>query len=173
MRKVEVIPHDSNWREIFVAESKRVADALGNNAIAIHHIGSTVIPGIYAKPIIDLLAEVQDILKVGERRSAMESLGYAAMGEFGISGRRYFRKENQNGCRTHHLHVFEAGSEQVERHLAFRDYMIAHPIDAQKYSALKRELAKKYPQSIDEYMDGKDGLIKEIDIKAAQWRTKR
>ena len=171
MRKVEVVPHNSRWRDAFDEEAKRVAVALGENVVAIHHIGSTAIPNIYAKPVIDLLVEVRDITEVDSQSSAMESLGYEVMGEYGISGRRYFRKDNQEGIRTHQIHAFEAGSAEVERHLAFRDYMIAHPGDAQRYSELKRELAEEHPQSIDGYMDGKDGFIKEMDQKAAQWRT--
>jgi GrpB-like predicted nucleotidyltransferase (UPF0157 family) len=171
MRKVEVIPHNPNWRKEFEVESKRIADALGNNIVAIHHIGSTAIPGIYAKPIIDLLVEIENLVKVDEQNSSMESLGYEVMGEFGIPGRRYFRKDNQKGDRTHHIHTFKVASEQVERHLAFRDYMIAHPEDAQKYSELKRRLAREYPTTIDGYIDGKDGFIKEMDKKAEEWRT--
>jgi GrpB-like predicted nucleotidyltransferase (UPF0157 family) len=87
------------------------------------------------------------------------------MGEFGISGRRYFRKDNQLGIRTHHLHAFAVGSPQVARHLAFRDYLISHPEEAQRYSELKRKLAEKYPYNIDGYMDGKDSFIREIDKK--------
>jgi GrpB-like predicted nucleotidyltransferase (UPF0157 family) len=172
MRKVEVVPHDPNWRDVFDVESKSVADALGENVVNVHHIGSTAIQGIYAKPIIDLLVEVKDIVKVDGRSSSMESLGYeVVMGEFGIPGRRYFRKDNQEGVRTHHIHTFKVSSEQVKRHLAFRDYMIAHPEDAQRYSKLKRRLAREYPTNIDGYMDGKDGFIKEMDMKAVQWRT--
>ena len=169
MRKVEVVPHDPQWREAFEVESKRVTAALGDNVVTVHHIGSTSIPGIYAKPIIDLLIEVKEIASVDEQSSPMESLGYEVMGEFGIAGRRYFRKDNQS-VRTHHVHIFEFGSEQIESHLAFRDYMIAHPEEAQKYSELKRELAREYPTSIEQYMDGKDGFIRAIDRKAAQWR---
>lgn len=171
MRKVEVVPHDPQWRDAFEAEAKQVAAALGANLVAVHHIGSTAIPNIYAKPIIDLLAEVRDIAEVDGRSSAMESLGYEVMGEFGIPGRRFFRKDNRKGTRTHHIHAFEAGSAGGERHLAFRDYMIAHPGDALEYSELKRKLAQEHPQSIDGYMDGKDGFIKEIDRRAAQWRA--
>lgn len=171
MRKVEVVLHNPKWREAFEVESKQVTDALGENIIAIHHIGSTAIPGIYAKPIIDLLVEVQDIIKVDGQSLSMESLGYEVMGEFGIPGRRYFRKNSQEGVRTHHIHTFKVGSEQVERHLTFRNYMIAHPEDAQRYSELKHRLAREYPTNIDGYMDGKDGFIKEMDKKAAQWRT--
>ena len=171
MRKVKVVPHDPKWQEAFEVESKRVTDALGENVITIHHIGSTAIPDIYAKPIIDLLVEVKDIVKVDEQNSLMELFGYEVMGEFGITGRRYFRKDNQKGVRTHHIHTFEVSSEQVERHLAFRDYMIAHPKDAQRYSELKRRLAREHPTDIDGYMDGKDGFIREMDKKAAQWRA--
>ena len=171
MSKVEVVPHNPQWRDAFEAEARHVAAALGENVVAIHHIGSTAIPNIYAKPVIDLLVEVRDITEVDGQSSAMESLGYEVMGEYGIPGRRYFRKDNQEGIRTHHIHAFEASSPEVERHLAFRDYMIAHPGDAQRYSELKRKLAEEHPQSTDGYIDGKDGFIKEMDRRAAQWRT--
>lgn len=173
MRKVEVVPHDPRWRDAFEREAKHIAAAMGENVVAVHHIGSTSIPNIYAKPIVDLLVEVSDIAEVDEQSSAMESFGYEVMGEYGIPGRRYFRKDNEEGIRTHHVHTFRAGSAEAERHLAFRDYMIAHPAEAQAYSELKRRLAEAHPWSIDDYMDGKDGFIKEIDRRAARWRTSR
>src|SRR4028118_2419621 len=154
--KVEVVPHDPTWRGAFETESKLIALALRDNVVAIHHIGSTAIPQIHAKPIIDMLVEVKDITKIDVQSSALEALGYQAMAEFGISGRRYFRKGNEAGIRTHHLHGFEVNSAQIERHLAFRDYMISHPEDAQQYSELKRKLAKKYSDNIQGYMDGKE-----------------
>jgi GrpB-like predicted nucleotidyltransferase (UPF0157 family) len=169
VRKVQVVPHNSQWQTEFEIESTRIQAALGGNVVAIHHIGSTAILGIYAKPIIDLLVEVKDITAVDGQNSAMELLGYKAMGEFGIPDRRFFRKDNPEGIRTNHVHSFPAGSEQVHRHLAFRDYMIAHPEEAHAYSELKRRLAIEYPTNIDGYMDGKDGFIQEIDQKAAQW----
>jgi GrpB-like predicted nucleotidyltransferase (UPF0157 family) len=167
MRKVEVVPHDPQWRSIFHTESKYIANALGENAIAIHHIGSTAIETIYAKPIIDFLVEVQDIHRVDDRNLAMESIGYEVMGEFGIEDRRFFRKDNQEGIRTHHTHTFEVNSAQITRHLAFRDYLLAHPDVAQKYSDLKRKLAAKYPNDIAGYQDGKNEFIKEIDRQAS------
>ena len=171
VRKIEVVPHDPRWREEFEKESKRVAAALGENVACVHHIGSTAIPGIFAKPVIDMLVEVRDVAGVDNRSSAIESLGYEVMGEFGIAGRRYFRKDNANGTRTHQVHAFEAGSPGAARHLAFRDYMIAHPKDAQKYSDLKRNLAAEHPYDMDAYMDGKDGFIKEMETRAATWRA--
>jgi len=168
--KVEVVPHAPSWRGAFETESKQIALALTENVVAIHHIGSTAIPEIHAKPIIDMLVAVKDIMKVDIQSSAIEALGYEAMGEFGISGRRFFRKGDEAGIRTHHIHTFEVNSAQIERHLAFRDYMISHPEDAQQYSELKQELANKYSDNIQGYMDGKAGFIKDIDLKAAKWR---
>lgn len=93
------------------------------------------------------------------------------MGEFGIIGRRFFRKDNIEGIRTHHIHTFTTGSAQVIRHLAFRDYMRSHPKTAREYSEIKQQLAQKYPYDIESYMDGKNGFIQEIDRKAAAWRS--
>ncbi len=170
-RKVEVVPHDPTWRLTFIKDSKQIALAMEENIVTIHHIGSTAIPNIYAKPIIDFLIEVKDIAKVDARNPAMTALGYEAMGEFGIPGRRFFRKNSASGKRTHHLHAFEAESPEVKRHLAFRDYAIAHPEVAQKYSELKRELAKTYPEDIQSYMNGKNGFIKEVEKKALEWQN--
>lgn len=167
MRKVKVAPHNLEWNALFQTEAALVKGALGENTMAVHHIGSTAIPGIQAKPIIDLLVEVQSIIQVDEQNSPMEQLGYEVMGEFGIPGRRFFRKNNPNGIRTHHIHIFNHSSAQVQRHLAFRDYMIAHPSDAKQYSELKCQ----YPTSIDGYIDGKDSFITAIDIKAGQWKA--
>jgi GrpB-like predicted nucleotidyltransferase (UPF0157 family) len=170
-RKVAVVPHDRHWQNLFKAESQQLAVAFGDNAIAIHHIGSTAIATSYAKPIIDILIEVKDINKVDDRNTQIESSGYIAMGEFGIVGRRFFRKDNKNGIRTHHIHTFETISPQIDRHLAFRDYLKSHPEAAREYSELKQQLAQQYPTDIESYMDGKDGFIREIDKQAAAWRS--
>lgn len=168
--RIQVVPHDPAWRGRFGEESERIADALGEIVIAVHHIGSTSIPGIFAKPVIDILVEVANVDKVDERASAMNALRYEAMGEFGIPGRRYFRKDNEYGIRTHQVHVFEAGSDQATRHVGFRDYLIAHPEEAWAYSDLKRELAAVHPNDPEAYMDGKDAFIKQIDRRASKWR---
>ncbi len=167
---VEVVSYNPQWKKAFFAESGQIATALATNLVVIHHIGSTAIPHIYAKPIIDFLIEVKDINLVTEQTPAMAALGYEAMGEYGLVGRRYFRKENPPGIRTHHVHIYEIYSPEIERHLAFRDYMIAHPEDAQQYSQLKQELAQKYPEDIEGYMDGKYEFVKRIEKKAIQWQ---
>ena len=168
MRKVEVVPHNPRWRYLFEIESQAVAKALVENVVNIHHIGSTAIPSIYAKPIIDLLVEVENIKVVDSHNSMMENIGYQVMGEFGISNRRFFRKDNSEGDRTHHVHMFPINSPQIRRHLSFRDYLINHSEEAKVYSNLKRKLAQQHPDDIESYMDGKDQFIKNIDIKAAQ-----
>ena len=167
MRKVEVVQHNPQWQKIFKIEARAIAKIFKDNLVATYHIGSTAISNIYAKPIIDLLVEVKNIDEVDRQQSSMENLGYQGMGEFGIVGRRYFRKDNSLGIRTHHVHIFEADSPEIERHLAFRDYMITHPVEAQQYSNLKRKLAGQHPHNIEAYMDGKDEFIKDIDRKAA------
>jgi GrpB-like predicted nucleotidyltransferase (UPF0157 family) len=170
IRKVAVVPHNPDWHRLFETESKQITIALGDNAMKIHHIGSTSIETIYAKPIIDILVEVSSIAKVDEQNSSMQLLGYQCMGEFGIKERRFFLKDNSDGIRTHHIHVFEVGSAQITRHLAFRDYLNVQIEDALTYSSLKRSLAEKYPDDIESYMDGKHDFIQEIDRKAAEWR---
>lgn len=169
--KIEMLPHDPAWKEAFQAESQAITQALGQNCEAIHHIGSTSIPGIYAKPIIDILVAVRDLHATDEKNAAMEALGYEAMGEFGIPGRRYFRKETPEGRRTHHVHAFASSDPGLARHLAFRDYLIAHPPLAQEYSELKRKLAAAFPDDIYGYMDGKDPFIREHERKALQWKN--
>ena len=168
--KVEVVPHNPQWKQEFNSESQKIQKILADNVVIIHHIGSTAIPNIYAKPVIDFLIEVKNINLISQQTPAMEKLGYEAMGEFGLVGRRYFRKENPSGIRTHHVHIYQINSPEIKRHLAFRDYMLAHTQDAEQYSQLKQELARKYPNDIESYMDGKDEFVKRMEKKAIQWQ---
>jgi GrpB-like predicted nucleotidyltransferase (UPF0157 family) len=169
-RRVLLVPHNIHWADEFGRESAVVAGAMGDLLAAIHHIGSTAIPGIRAKPVIDILAVVRDVGRLDERNPQWQALGYEAMGEFGIPGRRYFRKDDAAGSRTHQVHAFQAGSPQIERHLAFRDFLRAHRECALQYESLKLRLAELFPADIASYTDGKDEFIKEMDAKAAAWR---
>ena len=118
---------------------------MGPAAVAIHHVGSTAIPGLSAKPIVDTLVEVRSLSKVEARSAAMASAGHEAKGEHGIAGRRYFRKNNGAGIRTHHVHVLKSSPADVIKMPAFRDYMRARPDDASRYSDPKIALAKGHP----------------------------
>ena len=151
---------------MFRDEAAIVAEVLGPNVCACHHIGSTAIPGIHAKPIIDMLIEAHDLSDVDARNPAMAAAGYEALGEFGIAGRRYFRKNDTSGTRTHQIHLFAVGSPEIERHLAFRDFMTTRADEARQYSELKQKLAAAHPHDIEAYMAGKDSFIKVMERTA-------
>ncbi|PRY22707.1 GrpB-like predicted nucleotidyltransferase (UPF0157 family) [Aliiruegeria haliotis] len=166
---VRIVPHDPRWTEAFASEACALRRALGPTASGIHHIGSTAIPGIRAKPIIDILIETPALDELASRTSGMRALGYEAMGAFGIPGRLYYRKETPDGVRTHHVHAFAQGSEHARRHLAFRDYLIAHPEIARTYSDLKVALTQGGTTNADAYIDGKDPFIQRTEREALAW----
>lgn len=160
MNAIAVVPYDSNWPLMFESEAKLIQQALGSNCIAIHHIGSTSVPGLNAKPILDMLPVVSDIQAVDQAAKAMESLGYKAKGEYGIAFRRFFQKE-----KTHNVHVYQEGDPEITRYLKFRDWMRSHADDAKRYAKLKQELAAKFPHDILNYCNGKDAFVASIDAK--------
>jgi len=168
-RKVDVVSYDPAWADMFLTEAEVLRNVFGDQLVDVHHIGSTAIPGILAKPILDLLVEVRDIREVDEMNSEMWELGYASLGEYGIPERRYFVKKSGE---THmvHIHTFQTGNPQVERHLNFRNYLIANPQEAQAYSRLKEKLAQQFAENIDGYVEGKNDFIQEIDRKAGIWK---
>ncbi len=167
-RQVVVVPYDPTWPARFEAEAARLRKVFGPLVCAVHHIGSTSVVGLPAKPIIDILLEVRDIQAVDACDAAMVALGYEPKGEYGIPGRRYFRKGQTR--RTHHVHAFQHDNRvEIERHLAFRDYLRAHAAEAHRYAQLKQELARRHPRDIEAYMDGKDALVKELERRALEW----
>ncbi|MCF8566236.1 GrpB family protein [Alicyclobacillus tolerans] len=167
MVKVQVVDYNDNWVSLFQQEADKLKRMLGDELIEIYHIGSTSVPQLHAKPIIDIMPVVRNIDRIDTYNSQMELIGYECMGEFGIPGRRYFRKGGDK--RTHHVHVFEVDDNNVQRHLAFRDYLRTHLDDATRYASLKRDLAEKFPNDIQAYMDGKNALVKDIEKKAVAW----
>lgn len=168
-QRIHVVPYDPDWERLFKEESALIGQILGPNLDCIHHIGSTAVFGLCAKPIIDILPVVFDLSAVDGQTGAFWAAGYEAMGEFGIPGRRYFRKGGDR--RTHQLHIFEKTNvQEIERHLAFCDYLRAHPEKADEYGALKRRLAAQYPDSIDRYCDGKDQFVRRTERAALLWR---
>lgn len=171
-RKIEVLPHNPRWKELFRDEAEQIGQALGDEAVAIHHIGSTAIPGISAKPILDILIEVKDIRKVNTMNPRMEALGYKSLGEYGIPGRRFFVKGGDEN-RSHHVHIFQQGDPEVERHLNFRDFLTCHPVEALEYSRLKEDLARQFPTDIGGYMEGKNGMIQVLERRAMIWKALR
>ncbi|TKD72667.1 GrpB family protein [Pseudalkalibacillus hwajinpoensis] len=171
MRKVEVHDYKEVWLEMFQLEAQKLERILGENVIEIHHIGSTAVSGMKAKPIIDLMPVVKDLALVDSKNEQMKEIGYESRGENGIKDRRYFQKGGDN--RSHHVHVFQTGNPDIDRHLAFRDYLSEHPVDHKRYSEKKEELANMYPFEMESYIEGKDFLVKEIETKALEWYRKR
>ena len=168
---IVVTEYNPKWPEMFERESEKIKQILGANCASIYHIGSTSVEGLAAKPIIDIMPVVKDLESVDLISSEFEAIGYEYLGEFGITGRRYLRKGGEK--RTHQVHIFaQSDSTNIERHLAFRDYLCSHEDTKAAYAKLKRELAKKYPYDIDGYCDGKEKFVKEVEAKALDWKNK-
>lgn len=169
MKQVIVVPFNPQWPGAFERAANEVKLALGDNLLKIHHIGSTSIPGIHVKPIIDMLAIASDLSRVDQYAQTMARIGYEAMGEFGIDGRRYFRRDDAAGVRSEQVHTFATGSPHIRRHLAFRDFLRLHADIALEYSKLKQRLAAAHPFDLDAYMDGKDAFIRQTEAEALEW----
>lgn len=171
MRKVEVVPTKIAWSKLFEQEKEVLQSIFTDELLEIHHIGSTAIKNIHAKPIIDIMLVVAQVDRVDVHNRAMEQAGYECLGENGILNRRFFTKGGHK--RTHHVHIFQEGNMEIKRHLAFRDYMNAHPKDAQEYGKLKVTLADQFPYNIQAYSNGKNEFISKIDKKATAWISQR
>jgi len=169
MRKIEVVDYDPSWPAQFGAERAIIRRALGDVVVDIHHIGSTAMPGLAAKPIIDILLEVGDLAALDAHNPDMDAIGYKPMGEFGIPGRRYFPKGGDN--RSHQIHAFVCGDPNVGRHIAFRDYLWCHQDVAQEYGELKRRVARACDNDIGRYCDGKDAYVKRVEALAVEELT--
>lgn len=168
MRKVNVLPYDAKWPVLFAKEAAGIKRILDKELLAIHHFGSTSVPGLAAKSIIDILAVVKEIGFIDDLNGEFRKIGYEGKGENGIAGRRYFQKGGDD--RTHHLHIYQIGSPEIERHLVFRDYLRSHPDVAREYGELKRNLSRQFPYDIDSYINGKEGLASAIQAQALTWQ---
>jgi len=164
---IVVVPPDPSWPELFHREAEAIRELLGPEAVYLHHIGSTAVPGLAVKPIIDILLVVRDVGALDHLAGGWAELGYEAMGEYGLAGRRYYRKgTRQQGW---HVHAYALDHPDIERHLAFRDYLRASPVAAHRYGALKQELALRHPGDRDAYMAGKEPFIREAEAHALAW----
>jgi GrpB-like predicted nucleotidyltransferase (UPF0157 family) len=169
LRRIRVVPHDALWPGLFAAESAALAAAFGSLAREIHHVGSTSIPGLPAKPIIDILVVVDDIGQVDSINPAMIALDYEPQGEYGIPGRRFFTKGGVVK-RSHQVHVFQHDHPEVSAMLDFRDYLRSHPSQAAEYGRLKERVAVLCGDDIRAYNAGKDAFVKELIRQARAWR---
>jgi GrpB-like predicted nucleotidyltransferase (UPF0157 family) len=156
--KVELVPHSVEWRSAAENEIGRLSTLRGS-FIAIHHIGSTSIAGICAKPVLDLLAHVSSLEELDGQKTALLALGYEWWGEYGIANRRYCTLSDFNGQRRVHLHCFPNGDAEIEKHLAFRDYLRANSEEAEQYDAEKKRCRALHADDSHAYSDAKSAWI--------------
>jgi GrpB-like predicted nucleotidyltransferase (UPF0157 family) len=156
---IHVAPYDPLWPREFEAEADRILRACDDLSILLEHVGSTAVPGLSAKPIIDIAAGVPPRASRAPYIAALISLGYEHLGAHGVPGRDYFRRGTP---RTHHVHMVSWSSGTWRDHLFFRDYLRAHSDVAQEYAVLKRELAAQFPDDRQRYMEEKAPFIKSV-----------
>ncbi|MHC1948580.1 GrpB family protein [Bradyrhizobium sp. UFLA06-06] len=170
---IVVLDYDPNWPAMFETERARVEHALGSLALAIEHVGSTAVPGLPSKPIIDLMVGVPSLAEARERCiEPIEALGYNYIPEYAawLPGELFFRK-GPPGPWTHHLHVMEPSNPRWETLLVFRDYLRAHPEAAHAYADIKQALAASSREDIAAYRNGKTRFVEETTARARAWRA--
>lgn len=167
---IEIVEYNSLWPALYEQERQRIAEALGPLFAAIHHIGSTAVPGLSAKPIIDIMIAVPGLAAPETYARALEPLGYAHRPLPEEPDRLFFRKGMP---RTQHVHIVEEGSWTLRRHLLLRDYLRAHPQTAREYEQLKRDLAARFKLERDAYTRGKTEFIGTVVALAQTWADGR
>ncbi|MBU0595120.1 GrpB family protein [Candidatus Bipolaricaulota bacterium] len=166
-REMRIVGYDPAWPDAYAEEAAAIRAALGTQLVRAHHIGSTAVSGLAAKPVIDICLEVRDLAQLDALDDAMRALGYAPRGEFGIPGRRYYPKGGD--ARTHHVHAFVTGDPHVEKHLAFRDYLRAHRAVLHEYAAIKAEASARYLDDPEGYQAHKHAFITQTLEDALIW----
>ncbi len=169
MDEVEIADYDPRWPELFAAEAARLRPAFGLFLIAMEHIGSTSVPGLAAKPVVDIQAVVRSLSEIDTVTPRVVALGWT-QGIFAPDAMRrlYFKKYNAGGVRTHQLHVYEANHPVAAAHLLFRDYLRTQGKEARRYEALKRELAQRFRTDRVAYNDAKTEYIEAVVAKARE-----
>lgn len=164
---VRVDPYNHEWPHLFGLEEKRLREffARANLAVVIEHTGSTSIPGLAAKPVLDILAGYPPGESVQPYIHAMESAGYSHRGQQGIPGREFFRRGEP---RSYHLHLTTIGSQFWKDHLAFRDRLRANAALRDQYAELKHNLAAQFPRNREAYINGKEAFVKSVLTYGAQ-----
>ena len=165
MPSVRLVPYDSTWPLEFATEAARIERACAGLPLELEHIGSTAVPGLAAKPVIDILAGRPGNIAGATFVAAFHQLGYEHKGAYGVPGRNYFRRGSP---RTHHVHLVSTSSDFWHDHLLFRNYLRSHPDIAREYETIKRELAAMYVMDREQYTDAKGPFIRSIVRRAKE-----
>ena len=166
-RTITIVPYDPQWPLVFAGLKRIIERTLGSLAVSVEHVGSTSVPGLPAKPIIDLDVVIEHEGLLPDVVARLETLGYVHEGDKGIAGREAFdntgadvpRDGSDRVWQDHHLYVCAQNTSELVRHLAFRDFLRTHPSDAAAYARLKRQLAERFPHDIDSYSRGKNDFV--------------
>lgn len=158
-KNIIVVPYDLNWVSEF-HKIKESLQPLQNSIMSIEHVGSTSVEGLAAKPIIDIDVVITSYDKFDEVKSILSDLGYYHEGDLGVKDREAFKYNDIPGLMKHHLYVCPQYSEELKRHMGFRDYLRTHEADREEYGRIKLEAAKMFPHDIDNYIKKKVRLLK-------------
>jgi GrpB-like predicted nucleotidyltransferase (UPF0157 family) len=156
---VRLVEHDARWATLFVAEQRRIREHSGELPLALEHIGSTSIPGMCAKPVLDILAGRPPGTSIDGYVVALERAGYVHRGERGVPGRQFFRRGEP---RAYHVHLVEEGGALWREYRAFRDYLRGHPEPAREFADVKRQLAARFARDRESYINAKSPYVLEI-----------
>ena len=161
-KKVIVLPYDTAWESAFEAIRAEIEAALGDLIFGIEHVGSTSVKGLSAKPCIDIDVVIRDYSVFDTVVQKLDAIGYIHEGDLGIRDREAFKYADKPHLMTHHLYVCPRDSEELHRHIVFRDILRKNPEAVKKYSQVKKTAAKLFPNSIDQYIEYKSPCIEEL-----------
>ncbi len=168
----KITEYDPNWINVFNELKERLSLIFAGNFSKIEHVGSTSIPGMNAKPLIDVLIVVNSLENLDEKKEKMKIEGYEYKENYVAPNSILFYK-SKDGEKIENIHVCAANNDLVDHLLVVRDYLRAHPDKAKEYSDLKSVLKEKYPDSYEEYRDGKNALLQAIKKEAYGWNEVR
>lgn len=161
-RKVIVLPYDRAWKSDFEKIKKEIESAVGDLTVGIEHVGSTSVVGMSAKPCIDIDVIIKDYSVFDVVVSRLERIGYIHEGNLGIKDREAFKYLSKPHLQTHHLYVCPQYSEELHRHMMFRDFLRSNTEAVKKYSSVKETAARLFPDDIDKYIKYKSPCIEEL-----------
>ncbi len=160
--RVIVVPYDKTWKSAFEEIKKEIEKAIGDLIIGIEHVGSTSVEGLSAKPCIDIDVIIKDYSIFDAVVSKLETIGYIHEGNLGVKDREAFKYSDKPHLQKHHLYVCPQHSEELYRHITFRDFLRSHPEAVNKYGSTKETAAQLFPDDIDKYIEYKSPCIEEL-----------
>ena len=161
-RKILVLPYDMAWQSAFKKIKGEIEGAIGDLIIGIEHVGSTSVEGMSSKPCIDIDVIITDYVVFAAVVNGLESIGYIHEGNLGIKDREAFKYFGKQHLQNHHLYVCPKYSEELHRHITFRDFLRSNPKAVKKYSLIKEKAAELFPNDIDGYIKYKSPCIEEL-----------